>query len=317
MASRPTAARRSAWRAGVAVAVLIGIGTGACSSGHDLGSTATTDGATTSVAPATTVATTTTTTAPTTTRLDARPGGRGIGDAMFPDLGNGGYDVESYEISIDADTNDPAITATTVVVATATQDLSVFDLDLHGLTVSAVSIDGTAAVVARDADELIITPSVAIARGRRFTVSVSYSGAPEPLPDPDIGRVGWLRSGTTTYVVAEPNGAHTWFPSNDHPGDKATFVFRISVPSTVTAVANGVLRDKHTDGARTIWTWDQREPMATYLAQVAIGDFTVHTAEGPHGIVVRHAFATRIDAVAAAATARTGDRIRSRPTARS
>ena len=49
--------------------------------------------------------------------------------------------------------------------------------------------------------------------------------------------------------------------------------------------------------------------MATYLAMVAIGDFTIQTGAGPHGLPLRNVFATRLAPAAADATARTAEMI--------
>ena len=53
------------------------------------------------------------------------PGARTLGDALFPQIGNGGYDARHYEIELDYD---PAAnrfdSATTTMTAVATQDLS-------------------------------------------------------------------------------------------------------------------------------------------------------------------------------------------------
>ncbi len=221
-------------------------------------------------------------------------GAAGVGDVAFPDLGNGGYDVTKYTIGIDARPDNPIIVATTRIDATATVDLGSFHLDLHAFALRSVRVDDSAAAFVREGDELIVTPSKPIAALARFSVDVAYDGVPQPLSDPDIGRVGWIDIGPTSYVVGEPHGGHAWFPGNDHPSDKATFEIRVTVPAGVTAVANGVLREKRDSGDSTTWTWDQREPMATYLAMVAIGDFTIQTGEGHTACRWRHVFATRL-----------------------
>lgn len=298
--------QRPSWRTfGAAIAAALVLASG-CSSGSE-----TTEPAPTSES-TTTITSTTTTTRPTTTTRAIVPiaGGGGVGDVAYPGLGNTGYDVVSYAISIDARPADPAIRAVTRITATALNDLGSFNLDLHALTVSSVVVDTRPAPFVRQGDELIITPTAPIATRTTFTVEVAYEGVPDPLRDPDIGRVGWLDIGPTSYVVGQPHGGHTWFPGNDHPSDKATFEFNITVPSTVTAVANGVLREKRAGAAdTTTWIWDQREPMATYLAMVAIGDFTIETGTGPRGLPLRHVFATRLAPAASGAMARTAEMI--------
>ena len=306
------ATTRRSWRrcvavAGAATALFVGL---SCSSGPTTVAPSTTDtarGRATSAAPSTAP---TTTLPPTTTRaLTPIAGAAGVGDAAFPGLGNGGYDVASYTIAIEGRPEDPVILATTRIDAIATSDLGTFNLDFHGFALRSVRVDDAVATFTRDGDELVVTPSKPIAARAKFFVELAYDGVPEPLRDPGIGRVGWIDIGPTSYVVGEPHGGHSWFPGNDHPSDKATFEIRVTVPAGVTAVANGVLREKRESAASTTWVWDQREPMATYLAMVAIGDFTIQTAVGPHGLPLRHVFATRLAPAAADAMARTGEMV--------
>ncbi|MXV90308.1 MAG: M1 family metallopeptidase [Acidimicrobiia bacterium] len=91
------------------------------------------------------------------------------------------------------------------------------------------------------------------------------------------------------YTLSQPSGAMTWFPSDNHPSDKATFELRITVPDSTTAAATGLLIDETTDGARTTTTWRMDDPMATYLAAVYIGDFerVEHGRLQPDGPLLR------------------------------
>lgn len=60
------------------------------------------------------------------------------------------------------------------ITATATQHLSRFNLDLIGLTVDEVTVDGRAAGARRDGDELVVTPARGLVKGRPFVVAVRY-----------------------------------------------------------------------------------------------------------------------------------------------
>ena len=72
------------------------------------------------------------------------PGASGIGDPYYPEYGNGGYDVGHYDIAVQYDRATDTLSGTTTLTATATQDLSTFDLDFV-LTASSVAVNGTAA----------------------------------------------------------------------------------------------------------------------------------------------------------------------------
>ena len=82
---------------------------------------------------------------------DGEPGARGLDDSFYPDLGNGGYDVLHYDIDLDVDPAANTIKALTTITALASQELSEFNLDLSGLTVDAVEVDGAEAEFSRSA----------------------------------------------------------------------------------------------------------------------------------------------------------------------
>src|SRR5215207_10337174 len=109
------------------------------------------------------------------------PGAPGAGDPFFPLAGNGGYDVRNYSLRLDFEPRNNALDARAVISARATQDLSRFDLDLRGLHVGAVTVDGVRAAFKRDGQELIITPAAGIRKGRTFQVAVEYDGHPNPI----------------------------------------------------------------------------------------------------------------------------------------
>src|SRR6185503_11535310 len=101
----------------------------------------------------------------------------------------------------------------------------------------------------------------------------TYDGVPEPIVETGIGEVGFLPTEDGAIVQGEPHVAATWFPANDHPTDKASFTFHITVPTGLEAIANGVLVGQSPHGSTTTWNWDAAEPLATYLAAMSVGEF--------------------------------------------
>jgi aminopeptidase N len=209
---------------------------------------------------------------------DARnfqPGADGVGDTYFPKYGNGGYDVKSYGLKLRYDPAKDELTGTATITATATADLSRFNLDLSGLAVTALSVDGKPAQDSRDGTELVITPSAGLAKGAEFTVEVGYGGKPEPIKSADLGEGGFLHTGDGAIALGQPESASTWFPVNDHPSDKATYDVEITVPEGVEALSNGVPGGSTQDGGWTTWKWSEKAPMASYLATLVIGQYRV------------------------------------------
>jgi aminopeptidase N len=202
------------------------------------------------------------------------PGSSGAGDPYFPDAGNGGYDVSHYSLTLGYEPTSKQLTGTAVISATATQDLSRFDLDLRGFTISALQVNGTDAAFERvGTEELVITPRTGLRAGGAFSVTVTYSGIPQSVTDPDGSIEGWVPTADGAFVVGEPQGSPSWFPVNDTPQDKATFDFAVTVPEGLTVMANGVLVSSRAAGGRTTWVWRESDPMAPYLATATLGRF--------------------------------------------
>ena len=208
------------------------------------------------------------------------PGSPGAGDPFFPKSGNGGYQVDHYELRLEYRPGRRRLEARATLDATATQDLSSFYVDYEGPRIRRVRVDGQRSSFERSSQELLVTPPVGIANATRFELVVSYRGRPRPLSDPDGSKEGWFATDDGSLVVAEPRGAPTWYPANDHPTDKASFLFRIRVPRGVEAVANGRLRSRtRVPGGLVEWVWKVDEPMATYLATVATGQFKLRRSK--------------------------------------
>ena len=224
---------------------------------------------------------------------EAQPGAVGLGDVFYPDLGNGGYDALDYTIDLTVDVASNALAGTTTMVARATQALRAFNLDFFGLEVLEVSVNGQPARFARSGQELTVTPLVNLGADSPFTSAVRYRGTPTIIADSGIPRIplGWQKQMTGTFVISEPSGAMNWYPANNHPRDKASYTFRITVPGPYQVAANGVLIDRFdaANGAST-WIWRMAQPMASYLATVHIGLYDVETSTGPRGLPIRNYF---------------------------
>ncbi|MGB9378055.1 MAG: M1 family metallopeptidase [Mycobacteriales bacterium] len=217
----------------------------------------------------------------------------GAGDPLFPELGNGGYDISHYDLDLNWAPVGRTLSGTASVTATAVRDLTSFDLDLSGLVVDRVSVNGKPARFARQRAELVITPGAALPSGSRFEAAVTYHGRPAALPyrgGRSTSALGWQSSPRTTYTTQEPYGAHGWFPCSDHPSDKASYAIHVTAPSGLTVVSNGTRTERTTSGGVTRWGFDEPAPMATYLVTLAIGTYTVTTGSGPHGLPLTFAY---------------------------
>ncbi|MFF0413899.1 M1 family metallopeptidase [Kitasatospora sp. NPDC004745] len=230
----------------------------------------------------------------------------GLGDPVFPSLGNTGYDALAYDLSFDYRADTRTVDATAVITARPSRTLRSLRLDALGLTVRAVRVDGRpAGFTVRDA-KLTVAPPRPLHPGTAVQVAVDYSA------DPHARRPhsGWVPTANGFAVAGQPDGAHTVFPCNDHPSDKARFTVAVTAPDPLLGVANGELTETERLGdGRTTRRYVSREPMATELLQVSVGDYTVRERPGPGGLPLRDVVPTARAAELEPALALTADQL--------
>ncbi|MFG2996468.1 M1 family metallopeptidase [Streptomyces sp. NPDC048340] len=212
------------------------------------------------------------------------PTALGIGDRLFPELGNPGYDVLSYDLSFTYKDNRTPLDAVTVIDARTRQPLDRVNLDFARGTVASVEMNGEPARFESAGEDLVLTPARPLTGDSPLHITVRHTSDPRAAGDG-----GWVPTDDGLAMANQADAAHRVFPCNDHPADKAFFTFRITAPTGLTAVANGVpgALPAPRAGAATTWTYRTLHPMATELAQVSIGASTVVHGTGPHGLPLR------------------------------
>ncbi len=237
-------------------------------------------------------------------------GADGIGDPFFPQMGNGGYDVQHYRIDLTADVAQNLIKAHVTIEAVTTEALSSFNLDYSGPEIHEVLLDDQPVAYARQGGELVITPQTPLDADAPFTISVTYSGQPSGLDATGIPfLVGWTDLDQTIFVASEPVGSAGWYPVNDHPLDKASYTLAITVPDGYDVAANGVLESTTQNGDQVTYLFEVREPVASYLVTLVIGDFVRQTEVGPDNLPIRNYFPPSIADAAQQEFSRTADMI--------
>jgi aminopeptidase N len=231
----------------------------------------------------------------------AGPGAPGAGDEYYPGYGNGGYDVAHYDLRLKYTPASDRLQGTATLLGRTTADLTSFNLDF-ALTASSVRVNGSkAANVTQRGTELTVTPADPLRRGQLMTVVVEYAGIPSDVVVG--GYTAWSRTADGAVAVGEPEIAAWWYPSNDHPQDKATFDISVAVPAGTEVVSNGVLIRQSTELGWTRWNWRTTKPMTTYLAFLAIGQYEIHHSTASNGQQVVTAYSEELGAEEGAAKA--------------
>jgi aminopeptidase N len=198
-------------------------------------------------------------------------------DPYLPGSGNTGYRVSRYELDLEYKVNSNRLSGTATITAVTVAALRDFTLDLaDALSVAKVWVNGRQpARFATSAAKLRITLATQLPAGAALMITIRYSGSPGPS-ETLWGEVGFEELSDGVLVSGQPNGAPSWFPCDDQPTAKASYLIRISTDSSYRAVANGELVSRRARSARTTWTYEQPEPTPTYLVTLQIGRYVTH-----------------------------------------
>jgi aminopeptidase N len=175
-----------------------------------------------------------------------------------------GIDVVHYDFAIELPDTGSVIRGVSTMLVRHRPEGRNLSVDIL-LTVDSVMVDGARTTVSAGAGGVTVPLGTAADSAR---VSVYYHGAPRDgliiSRDPE-GR--WQAFGDNW-----PNRARHWLAVVDRPGDKATVSWTIDAPTELTVVANGARTDSSRSAARpwrSVWRWEERHPIATYLMVLA------------------------------------------------
>lgn len=196
-----------------------------------------------------------------------------------------GIDVLHYEIAVELPETGRAISARAEILYEAVgEDLSYVSFDFVGMTVDSVAVDGVGVPFRHSEGELSLkTPGTEA--GARSEATVWYHGVPED--GLSLGRSE--EGGLAAFADNWPDRARYWFPSIDHPSDKASVAFEVVAPAGSEVVANGVLVDerKLADGLRRT-RWSMSSQIPTYGMVIGVTDFAITEAGEVDGVEVTH-----------------------------
>lgn len=181
-----------------------------------------------------------------------------------------GIDVLAYDLEVGvSDTARWIEGVARLRVAVSQPPENVLALDFTGLTVERVSVDGRFADHSSDPGHLFVELPPSRAGTDTVVVEIGYRG----VPDDGLELVKTVHGAPSAFADNWPNRARFWFPSVDHPSDKATVQFTIHAPASWEVVANGRLMGQPTPSAvdalgppgnRRTWRWREDVPIPTY-----------------------------------------------------
>ncbi|MFC9934135.1 M1 family metallopeptidase [Glutamicibacter sp. NPDC127525] len=192
------------------------------------------------------------------------------------------YTVEHYDLSLVIKLASNLLDGRAMLRIRALEDINEVALNLSGLKIVKATCQGRKVPVAKKHHRMVVSLPAMVKAGERVELNLRYAGSPQ-AENGLWGELGWEELTDGILVSGQPVGASTWYPCNDHPSHKSSYRFEISADAGYRVVANGQLVDHRRSASRETWVYEQREPMASYLATVQIGRYSqIPFDEGGH-----------------------------------
>lgn len=191
------------------------------------------------------------------------------------------WDVTHYDLQVSFDFNKRSIAGYNIIsykiVSAPAKEMQI-DLQL-GLYIDSVLYNNENLSFRREGNAYFIAVAPAQNEQEINKVAVYYHGIPRPaLHPPWDGGVIWSKDqeGNPWITVAcQGLGASVWYPCKDHQSDEPDSAsLSMIVPDTLTAIANGKLRNEVQNGDGTAtYTWAVTNPINNYNIIPYIGKY--------------------------------------------
>ncbi len=149
-------------------------------------------------------------------------------------------------------------------------------LDLEGLTVDAVQVNGLTAVFSQSGPALYIQFPTPVSTGQTAVISMDYHG--NPIMDAS-GWGGVYNQAPYNYnlgvgFAADPHSfGRAWFPCFDNFVERCSFDFHVTSASNRPAYCNGTLQSESLQNGQITRNWTLAEAIPSYLACYATGPY--------------------------------------------
>nr|HPM02140.1 M1 family metallopeptidase [Candidatus Cloacimonadota bacterium] len=181
-----------------------------------------------------------------------------------------GFDVISYDISIKINDANHSISGAVITEINAESNLNSIEYNLISLTVDSVYVNDIPVNFTHTNG--VISIPLNISNGTTFFTRVVYHGNPVLSNDGYGNGMTFLTN--QVFTVSDPNAGRYWWPSYDHPWDKALVNLHVRVRSDWKVAANGIRQsiEQQADNTST-HHWIGSNPMATYLVSIAAAPY--------------------------------------------
>ncbi|MCC6601530.1 MAG: M1 family metallopeptidase [Crocinitomicaceae bacterium] len=190
------------------------------------------------------------------------------------------YDLQSYDLSLNIDTLNKAISGKNIFSFIAIEDFHTLQIDLfENMEISRIESDQQALSFRREYNAVFIHFPQQIKKGTPGSFTVFFSGKPHIARNPPWdGGFSWTHDdeGKTWIAVScQGIGASLWWPCKEDLSDEpVSMQIHCNVPSSLRCVANGKEDPPQVlSNGTTTYNWRVSYPINNYNVSVNIGDY--------------------------------------------
>ncbi len=190
-------------------------------------------------------------------------------------------DVLHYSIQLKISDTSSKITAAAEITFKAVSDLRQLKFNLNDLEINLCILNGRQLVFEHVNGIITIQLQEPISINTINKLYFDYEG--KPRTGLFIGKNKYRNFSAFSDNWA--NFASSWFPSIDHPSDKATVSFFVTVPKKYEVICNGNLVETTLVEQENVkYAYTINEPIPTYCMAVGVGDFAITETKTSSGI---------------------------------
>ncbi len=183
-------------------------------------------------------------------------------------------DVLHYDISIEfSDVSDAIAGTTRIQVRMQSDSVSRMWLDFADMVIDRFLVQGITKPFVYREGRLSFDLDRTYSKGETAVIEVQYHGT---TPNEALLIRNNPYGRRVFFTDNWPDLAHHWFPSIDHPSDKATVDVGVTAPAKYDVVSNGRLVETRSmlDG-RKVTHWSESKPIPTYCIAIGVAEFSI------------------------------------------
>lgn len=188
-------------------------------------------------------------------------------------------DAQHYDLKIKLDPPGDEIRAQLKLSLKLLKSTKVIRLNFEDLTVDSVFSNAGAVSFVQDSHSISVQFKSKLKKNKTLDITVNYHGIPK-----DGLIIRTKNNGYTAFADNWASRARNWFPSIDHPSDKASFQSSVEVPVGFEVIGNGKKISDHLNGHWHTITHRIDQPIATYCMVIGISRFAISSTSTKGGI---------------------------------